>query len=108
MTKTFKLFLIFTSRKRSMNSNEVSSTVAEIIDLIRTQGDSGLKKLTYDLRWFECEDFLLTDEEKEECLNGFDDEMLISLKFSFQQLLNYQTKCFSSLKLNIMIQLQKI
>ena len=98
--KDFQVNLDIYLKKRSMNSHEVSSTVAEIIDLIRTQGDSGLKKLTYDLDGFECEDFLLTDEEKEECLNGFDDEMLTSLEFSFQQLLNYQSKCFSSLKLN--------
>ena len=98
--KDFQVNLDIYLKKRRLNSHEVSSTVAEIIDLIRTQGDSGLKKLTYDLDGFECEDFLLTDEEKEECLNGFDDEMLISLEFSFQQLLNYQSKCFSSLKLN--------
>ena len=98
--KDFQVNLDIYLKKRSMNSHEVSSTVAEIIDLIRTQGDSGLKKLTYDLDGFECEDFLLTDEEKEECLNGFDDEMLTSLEFSFQQLLNFQSKCFSSLKLN--------
>ena len=98
--KDFQVNLDIYLKKRSMNSHEVSSTVAEIIDLIRTKGDSGLKKLTYDLDGFECEDFLLTDEEKEECLNGFDDEMLTSLEFSFQQLLNFQSKCFSSLKLN--------
>ena len=97
--KDFQVILDIYLKKRRLNSNEVSSTVAEIIDLIRTQGDSGLKKLTYDLDGFECEDFLLTDEEKEECLNGFDDEILISLEFSFQQLLNYQSKCFSSLKI---------
>ena len=98
--KDFQVNLDIYLKKRSLNSHEVSSTVAEIINLIRTQGDNGLKQLTYDLDGFECEDFLLTDEEKEECLNGFDDEMLISLEFSFQQLLNYQSKCFSSLKLN--------
>ena len=87
-------------KKRSLNSDEVSSSVAKIIDLIRNQGDRGLKKLTYDLDGFECEDFLLTDEEKEECFNNFDDDMLISLEFSFQQLLSYQNKCFSSLRLN--------
>ena len=98
--KDFQVNLDIYLKKRSLNSHEVSSTVAEIINLIRTQGDNGLKQLTYDLDGFECEDFLLTDEEKEECLNGFDDEMLISLEFSFQQLLNFQSKCFSSLKLN--------
>ena len=98
--KDFQVILDTYLKKRSLNSNEVSSTVAEIINLIRIEGDSGLKKLTYDLDGFECENFLLTDEEKEECLDGFDDDVLISLKFSFQQLLNYQTKCFSSLKLN--------
>ena len=98
--KDFQVILDAYLKKRRLNSNEVSSTVAKIIDLIRIEGDRGLKKLTYDLDGFVCENFLLTDEEKEECLNGFDDEILISLKFSFQQLLNYQTKCFSSLKLN--------
>jgi len=98
--KDFQVILDAYLKKRRLNSNEVSSTVAKIIDLIRIEGDRGLKKLTYDLDGFVCENFLLTDEEKEECLNGLDDEILISLKFSFQQLLNYQTKCFSSLKLN--------
>ena len=98
--KDFQVILDAYLKKRRLNSNEVSSTVAKIIDLIRIEGDTGLKKLTYDLDGFVCENFLLTDEEKEECLNGFDDEILISLKFSFQQLLNYQNKCFSSLKLN--------
>ena len=46
--KDFQVNLDIYLKKRSMNSHEVSSTVAEIIDLIRTQGDSGLKKLTYD------------------------------------------------------------
>ena len=84
----FQVILDAYLKKRSLNSSEVSSTVAEIIDLIRIEGDRGLKKLTQDLDGFVCENFLLTDEEKEECLSGFDDEILISLKFSFQQLLN--------------------
>ena len=41
--KDFQVNLDIYLKKRSMNSHEVSSTVAEIIDLIRTQGDSGLK-----------------------------------------------------------------
>ena len=42
--KDFQVNLDIYLKKRSMNSHEVSSTVAEIIDLIRTQGDSGLKE----------------------------------------------------------------
>ena len=59
--KDFQVNLDIYLKKRSLNSHEVSSTVAEIINLVRTQRDNGLKQLTYDLDGFECEDFLLTD-----------------------------------------------
>ena len=44
--KDFQVILDAYLKKRRLNSNEVSSTVAKIIDLIRIEGDRGLKKLT--------------------------------------------------------------
>ena len=42
--KDFQVNLDIYLKKRSLNSHEVSSTVAEIIDLIRTQGDRWSKE----------------------------------------------------------------
>ena len=70
--KDFQVILDAYLKKRRLNSNEVSSTVAKIIDLIRIEGDRGLKKLTYDLDGFVCENFLLTDVRDKHFVNKMD------------------------------------
>ena len=98
--KNFQADLDNFLKNRNQISEEVTSRVRDIINLIRHEGDYALQRLTKDLDGFECKNFLLSPEEKEESLKDFDKELLIALEYSFDQLLSYQSNCFEALNLN--------
>ena len=82
---------------RNKKSHEISSIVNKIISEVREGGDQALREITKRLDDFDCPTFQVTETEINTALKNFDKELIESLEFAFEQLLDYQTKCFNSL-----------
>ena len=93
--KNFKNFL----NKRNLSTNDVSSSVSEIIMNVRERGDGALREYAQKFDGFDGEEFLVSKKEIDQALKGFDKELMRSLEYAFDRTLNYQTECFKSLNL---------
>ena len=61
--KSFSIELDNFLNTRSLNSSEVSSIVAEIITSVRNKGDEAIRFYTQQFDKFDCDDFLVSDQE---------------------------------------------
>ena len=98
-TDFFRSFTSFLS-KRTLVTKEVRNTVGDIISQIRNNGDEALKSLTKEFDNFEVEEFIVSQREINEILKNFDKSLIESFEFSFDRLINYQSRCLDSLNLD--------
>ena len=94
-SKSFEAYLL----ERNKVSGEVSQLVSEIILKIRSKGDNALKDLTKEFDGFDPDVFKISNEEINQTLKSCDKEIIKSLEYSFEKILNYQSRCFASLNL---------
>jgi len=85
--------------RKNQSSSVVAATVAKIISEVRTNGDIALKSFTKDFDNFDCNNFLMSQQEFEQASNDVDHELIESLEFAFENISNYQSKCYESLNL---------
>ena len=91
--KSFNTYL----EERNKISGEVSQLVSEIILKIRSKGDNALKDLTKEFDGFDSDIFKISSKEINHLLKSCDKDVLKSLEYSFEKILNYQSRCFASL-----------
>ena len=94
-SKSFDAYLL----ERNKVSGEVSQLVSEIILKIRSKGDNALKDLTKEFDGFDSDVFKISSEEINQILKSCDKDIFKSLEYSFEKILNYQSRCFASLNL---------
>ncbi len=92
----FSFFLL----SRNKISKEISVIVNKIISEVRENGDQALREITKRLDDFDCPTFQVSETEINAALENFDKELIESFEFAFEQLLDYQKTCFTSLNLN--------
>ena len=73
--------------------------VSEIIFKIRSNGDDALKDLTKEFDSFDTDIFKISNKEINHALKSCDKDIFKSLEYSFEKILNYQSRCFASLNL---------
>ena len=93
--KSFDAYL----SERNKVSGEVSQLVSEIIFKIRSKGDHALKDLTKKFDGFDSDVFKISSKEINQTLKKCDRHIFKSLEYSFEKILNYQSRCFASLNL---------
>ena len=94
-SKSFNAYLL----ERNKVSGEVSQLVSEIILKIRSKGDNALKDLTKEFDGFDSDVFKISSKEINQILKSCDKDIFKSLEYSFEKILNYQSRCFASLNL---------
>ncbi len=94
-SKSFDIYLL----ERNKISGEVSQLVSEIIFKIRSKGDNALRDLTKEFDGFDSDVFKISSKEINQILKGCDKDIYKSLEYSFEKILNYQSRCFTSLNL---------
>ena len=94
-SKSFDSYLL----ERNKVSGEVSQLVSEIILKIRSKGDNALKDLTKEFDGFDPDVFKISNEEINQILKSCDKDIIKSLEYSFKKILDYQSRCFTSLNL---------
>ena len=94
-SKSFDAYLT----NRNKVSGEVSQLVSEIIFKIRSKGDNALKDLTKEFDGFDSDIFKISSKEINHVLKSCDKDIFKSLEYSFEKILNYQSRCFASLNL---------
>ena len=94
-SKSFEAYLL----ERNKVSGEVSQLVSEIILKIRSKGDNALKDLTKEFDGFDPDVFKISNEEINQILKSCDKDIIKSLEYSFKKILDYQSRCFTSLNL---------
>ena len=94
-SKSFETYLL----ERNKVSGEVSQLVSEIILKIRSKGDNALKDLTKEFDGFDSDIFKISSKEINQILKSCDKDIFKSLEYSFEKILNYQSRCFASLNL---------
>ena len=94
-SKSFETYLL----ERNKVSGEVSQLVSEIILKIRSKGDNALKDLTKEFDGFDSDVFKISSKEINQILKSCDKDIFKSLEYSFEKILNYQSRCFASLNL---------
>ena len=94
-SKSFDAYLL----ERNKVSREVSQLVSEIILKIRIEGDNALRDLTIEFDGFDSNFFKISSKEINQILKSCDKDILKSLEYSFEKILNYQSRCFASLNL---------
>ena len=85
--------------ERNNISGEVSQLVSEIILKIKSKGDNALKDLTKEFDGFDPDVFKISSKEINQILKSCDKDIFKSLEYSFEKILNYQSRCFTSLNL---------
>ena len=94
-SKSFDAYLF----ERNRVTREVSQLVSEIILKIRNDGDNALKDLTQEFDGFDSDFFRISSKEINQILKNCDKDIFKSLEYSFEKILNYQSRCFASLNL---------
>ena len=94
-SKSFETYLL----ERNKVSGEVSQLVSEIILKIRSKGDNALKDLTKEFDGFDSDVFKISSKEINQIIKSCDKDIFKSLEYSFEKILNYQSRCFASLNL---------
>ena len=94
-SKSFETYLL----ERNKVSGEVSQLVSEIILKIRSKGDNALKDLTKEFDGFDSDVFKISSKEINQIVRSCDKDIFKSLEYSFEKIINYQSRCFASLNL---------
>ena len=94
-SKSFDTYLL----KRNKVSGEVSKLVSEIIFKVRSKGDNALKDLTKEFDGFDSDVFKISSKEINKILKSCDTDIFKSLEYSFEKILDYQSRCFTSLNM---------
>jgi histidinol dehydrogenase len=94
-SKSFNTYLV----ERKKVSGEVSQLVSEIIFKIRSKGDNALRDLTKEFDGSDSDVFKISSKEINQILKSCDKDIFKSLEYSFEKILNYQSRCFASLNL---------
>jgi len=94
-SKSFETYLL----ERNKVSGEVSQLVSEIILKIRSKGDNALKDLTKEFDGFDTDVFKISSKEINQIVRSCDKDIFKSLEYSFEKIINYQSRCFASLNL---------
>ena len=94
-SKSFDAYLL----ERNKVSGEVSQLVSEIILKIRSKGDNALKDLTKEFDGFDSDVFKISSKEINQTVKSCDKDIFKSLEYSFEKIINYQSRCFASLNL---------
>jgi len=94
-SKSFDNYLL----KRNKVSGEVSKLVSEIIFKVRSKGDNALKDLTKEFDGFDSDVFKISSKEINKILKSCDTDIFKSLEYSFEKILDYQSRCFTSLNM---------
>ena len=94
-SKSFEAYLL----ERNKVSGEVSQLVSEIILKIRSKGDNALKDLTKEFDGFDSDVFKISSKEINQIVRSCDKDIFKSLEYSFEKIINYQSRCFASLNL---------
>ena len=94
-SKSFNAYLA----ERNKVSGAVSQLVSEIILKIRSKGDNALTDLTKEFDDFDTDVFKISSKEINQILKSCDKDIFKSLEYSFEKILNYQSRCFASLNL---------
>ena len=94
-SKSFETYLL----ERNKVSGEVSQLVSEIILKIRSKGDNALKDLTKEFDGFDSDVFKISSKEINQTVKSCDKDIFKSLEYSFEKIINYQSRCFASLNL---------
>ena len=94
-SKSFDAYLL----ERNKVSGEVSQLVSEIILKIRSKGDNALKDLTKEFDGFDTDVFKISSKEINQIVRSCDKDIFKSLEYSFEKIINYQSRCFASLNL---------
>ena len=94
-SESFNAYLL----ERNKVSGAVSQLVSEIILKIRSKGDDALKDLTKEFDGFDSDVFKISSKEINQILKSCDKDIFKSLEYSFEKILDYQSRCFASLNL---------
>ena len=95
--KSFSIELDNFLNTRSLNSSEVSSIVAEIITSVRSKGDEAIRFYTKKLDKFDCDDFLVSDQELNVATENIEQDLIRSFEYAFDNILSYQSGCYETL-----------
>ena len=95
--KVFSIELDNFLNTRSLNSSEVSSIVAEIITSIRNKGDEAIRFYTKQFDKFDCDDFLVSDQELNVATENIEKDLIRSFEYAFDNILSYQSGCYETL-----------
>ena len=88
----------FLSKKETIDKNIISS-VSEIIKDVFVRGDEALIDLTKKLDNHLIDDFFITEEEINASFRRIDKEVVSALEFSFNNIIEFHSKCRDSLNL---------
>ncbi len=94
-SRSFNAYLV----ERNKVSDEISQLVSEIILKIRSKGDNALRDLTKEFDGFDSDVFKISSKEINQILKSCNKDIFKSLEYSFEKILNYQSRCFASLNL---------
>ena len=86
-------------KKRNPLTNDISSQVSEIIRNVRENGDFALKEYSMKFDGFDGDEFLVSKKEIDQALKDINSDLMDSLEFAFDKILNYQSQCFKTLVL---------
>lgn len=95
--KVFSIELDNFLNTRSLNSSEVSSIVAEIITSVRNKGDEAIRFYTKQFDKFDCDDFLVSDQELNVATENIEKDLIRSFEYAFDNILSYQSRCYETL-----------
>ena len=95
--KVFSIELDNFLNTRSLNSSEVSSIVAEIITSVRNKGDEAIRFYTKQVDKFDCDDFLVSDQELNVATENIEKDLIRSFEYAFDNILSYQLGCYETL-----------
>jgi histidinol dehydrogenase len=95
--KVFSIELDNFLNTRSLNSSEVSSIVAEIITSVRNKGDEAIRFYTKQFDKFDCDDFLVSDQELNVATENIEKDLIRSFEYAFDNILSYQSGCYETL-----------
>ena len=91
-------FLNFLSKKELIDKNIISS-VSKIIEEVSIRGDEALIDITKKLDNHLIEDFFISEDEINASFNRINKEVISALEFSFNNIIEFHSKCRDSLNL---------
>ena len=85
--------------KKEFVDNKIITSVSEIIQDISSRGDEALIQITKKLDNHLIEGFFVSEEEINHSFERVDKEIITALEFSFDNIIDFHSKCMDSLSL---------